>query len=114
VSQGGPLSTFELEEGAVSRFPLNRRMTEHVAQFRLWWDFFGPESAGTATHFARHLREFLVKHELSYEPLVVPQSGATSIQLEVEVVDFERVRAALRPRRIEEVSDASRGQSEEG
>jgi hypothetical protein len=28
------------------------------------WDFFGPNATGTATHFERHLREFLQKNAL--------------------------------------------------
>jgi len=28
------------------------------------WDFFGPSAAGTATHFEKHLREFLGKNAL--------------------------------------------------
>ena len=26
------------------------------------WDFFGPNATGTATHFEKHLREFLQKN----------------------------------------------------
>jgi uncharacterized protein len=28
------------------------------------WDFFGPNAPGTATHFEKHLREFLTKNAL--------------------------------------------------
>jgi hypothetical protein len=28
------------------------------------WDFFGPSAPGTATHFEKHLKEFLGKHAL--------------------------------------------------
>jgi uncharacterized protein len=28
------------------------------------WDFFGPNALGTATHFEKHLREFLQKNAL--------------------------------------------------
>ena len=27
-----------------------------------FWDFFGPNAQGTATHFEKHLREFLTKN----------------------------------------------------
>jgi hypothetical protein len=30
-----------------------------------YWDFFGPNAAGTATHFARHLTEFLEKNGIA-------------------------------------------------
>ena len=30
-----------------------------------YWDFFGPNAAGTATHFARHLTEFLQKNAIA-------------------------------------------------
>jgi uncharacterized protein len=28
------------------------------------WDFFGPNATGTATHFEKHLREFLQRNAL--------------------------------------------------
>lgn len=67
----------------------------------LSWDFFGPTSPQMAEHFARHLTEFLRRHELSYSPMVEPHEGATSVHLRVLENDAEGVRRALRPRRTE-------------
>jgi len=30
-----------------------------------YWDFFGPHAEGTATHFLKHLREFLQRNEVA-------------------------------------------------
>lgn len=32
---------------------------------RLYWDFFGGQSAGTAAHFRRHLDDFLAREALA-------------------------------------------------
>jgi hypothetical protein len=66
----------------------------------LAWDFFGPESAGTATHFSSHLRQFLGLHGLSYEPETEVDGARSSVLLGVDEADVERLRSALRPRRI--------------
>jgi hypothetical protein len=67
----------------------------------LSWDFFGADGAGTAAHFARHLIQFLSAHALGYEPTTSAESGRASVHLQVNEADVERLRLALRPRRIE-------------
>jgi uncharacterized protein len=65
------------------------------------WDFFGPNAEGTATHFEKHLREFLQKNAVEgcttgtesageghMAAFCVTPSGAT-----------ELVEKALRPKR---------------
>jgi hypothetical protein len=78
-----------------------------VTRVRLWWDFFGSESAGTAGHFARHLNEFLTRSELSYQPEVVPSEGATSVLLLVGAEHSSALYSALRPRRVEEAPEVA-------
>jgi uncharacterized protein len=34
------------------------------APVTFFWDFYGPNAPGTATHFEKHLREFLAKNSL--------------------------------------------------
>lgn len=34
------------------------------AEVTFLWDFFGPDANGTATHFEKHLREFLTRNAL--------------------------------------------------
>jgi hypothetical protein len=79
---------------------------------RLWWDFFGPESAGTAGHFARHLTEFLTRSELSYQPELVPSEGATSVLLLVNAEHSSALYSALRPRRAEECRESPEASEE--
>lgn len=39
--------------------------TPDAAPVTFLWDFFGPNATGTATHFEKHLREFLSKNALT-------------------------------------------------
>jgi uncharacterized protein len=35
------------------------------ASVTFYWDFFGPNATGTATHFEKHLQEFLRKNAVA-------------------------------------------------
>ena len=73
---------------------------------RLVWDFFGPPAQGTATHFRRHLIQFL--EENGCEPYVTDVEQISQVHAaafgDVSPEYFELVSQALKPHRAYEVN----------
>ena len=73
--------------------------------FRLVWDFFGPDSQGTAEHFARHLRTRI--HDEKKVVLAIdvevdlPHSSSTFLDCDATV--FNELAQKLRPHRVFQV-----------
>ena len=68
-----------------------------------YWDFYGPDAEGTATHHRRHVEEFLAARGIA--------GGLSGVQLaeghaaawyEVPAERADEVGLALRPRRFSE------------
>lgn len=74
-----------------------------AARRRYFWDFFGPNSEGTARHFREHLREFFDRHAVIGYELEVSSAGpghhAASCTAPEEAEAL--ILSALRPRRHE-------------
>lgn len=73
--------------------------------FRLVWDFFGPDSQGTAEHFARHLRtrvndENKIVLDIDVE-VDLPHSSSTFLDCEASV--FNEIARKLKPHRVFQV-----------
>lgn len=73
-------------------------------RMRLCWDFYGPDSQGTAEHFARHLDEFIAKHALTGcatgTEVVGPMHAFAHCR--AEGAALETLKRALRPKRTED------------
>ena len=73
--------------------------------FRLVWDFFGPDSQGTAEHFARHLRTRVNEEKKNVLDIDVevdlPHSSSTFLDCEASV--FHEIAPKLRPHRVFQV-----------
>ena len=70
----------------------------------LFWDFFGPPSAGTAEHFHRHLDEFLAREQIAgcatgFEVSAPGRHAVTWCRC--PEADLEAIGRALRPHRFE-------------
>jgi uncharacterized protein len=65
------------------------------------WDFFGPRAQGTAEHFEKHLREFLVKNEIANCPTGTESQGQGHVAAfcTPEGGRNELIEKALRPKR---------------
>lgn len=75
----------------------------------LLWDFFGPRAEPTARHHAEHVRGFLATHgiqEFRCEVVVAPSH--VTVRCVVPDSSEESVARALRPRRLEPISEPSR------
>jgi hypothetical protein len=72
---------------------------------RFLWDYFGPDAAGTAGHFAHHLGEWLGRNGLGDAPrgVTTATAGQASVWLEVPDAAGEQVIRALRPKRMAEL-----------
>jgi hypothetical protein len=72
-----------------------------------YWDFFGPDAEGTATHHAKHLREAVEKNRWQGSEVHVYALDAEAGHWVAELVApselEERIRGALKPRRSAEV-----------
>lgn len=68
-----------------------------------FWDFFGPRSAPTATHFKRHLQGFLDQHGIGELPLTESSQspGHHAIGVTTPAAHWELIEKALRPKRHE-------------
>ncbi|MCA9541932.1 MAG: hypothetical protein KC620_23710 [Myxococcales bacterium] len=68
---------------------------------RFFWDYYGPQAAGTAAHFHRHLDEFLAREGLlgctTGTETYAPMHAAAWCEAPAEVAEV--VARALRPRR---------------
>lgn len=66
-----------------------------------YWDFFGPNATGTATHFEKHLREFLEKNAVQGFSTGTESAGEDHLAAYCVTPGHavEIVEKALRPRR---------------
>jgi hypothetical protein len=81
-------------------------MTRSEPAFRRYfWDFFGPNGAGTARHFLVHLDEFLSRHSLSGCETGVVSAGPAhhAVFCIAPAAVQASIESALRPRRSEAV-----------
>lgn len=69
----------------------------------MYWDFFGPNAAGTARHFKHHLDEFLEKNGCTGRDtgLVSAGTGHEAVFCRVDAQFEQGVLTALCPRRVE-------------
>ena len=51
-------------------------MSEDRGAMILYWDFFGPDAAGTAEHFRRHLEQFLAGEAIDGCMINLESAGA--------------------------------------
>lgn len=96
-------------------------------KIRLLWDFYGPNAERTAQHFERHLKEFLLNHELSVatgcqalgenhwcascDPPDVPSAmlesqpadDTTQVSRATSMNVADQIGRALRPQRVETI-----------
>ncbi|MCB9567218.1 MAG: hypothetical protein H6710_08430 [Myxococcales bacterium] len=68
----------------------------------LFWDFFGPDAAGTAEHFQRHLAELLTREGIAGCELGQESAGPghAAITCRAPLAVTDDLVARLRPRRI--------------
>jgi hypothetical protein len=73
-----------------------------------FWDFFGPRSQPTASHFKRHLQGFLEQHGIGHLPLVEASSapGHHGVGVTAPPEHWPLIEKALRPKRFEPRSPA--------
>lgn len=73
--------------------------------YRLVWDFFGPLSEGTASHFLKHLREFLKKESISEacQTEVIDNLHSLVWCETNDSIILKKVEKSLRPKRIIEL-----------
>lgn len=66
-----------------------------------FWDFFGPRAQGTASHFQKHLEEFLTTHALAdcRTGLASERAGHHAVFCEAPLGAQDSIERALRPRR---------------
>ena len=76
-------------------------MTEPASR-TYFWDFFGPRAHPTATHFKRHLQNFLTQHGIADLPLVEASSapGHHAVGVTAPPEHWELLQKALRPKRF--------------
>lgn len=67
-----------------------------------FWDFFGPRSQPTASHFKRHLQGFLEQHGIGHLRLVDASSapGHHAVGVTTPPEHRELIEKALRPKRF--------------
>lgn len=66
-----------------------------------FWDFFGPRSGPTASHFERHLRGFLEEHHIAELAVTREEHSRmhSVVGLATPPMHFELIEKALRPKR---------------
>jgi hypothetical protein len=69
---------------------------------RLFWDYYGPMAQGTANHFLIHLKDFLVKNEMSFKTGVEhSQVNHSYVFCETPIEAVEILIKSLRPKRYQ-------------
>ncbi len=77
-----------------------------MARFKLFWDYYGGDAAGTAAHFHHHLDDFLAREGLPGETGVATEAATHAYAWYVgEIEEAELVLKALKPRRAEPMPD---------
>ena len=68
-----------------------------------FWDFFGPRSQPTASHFKRHLQGFLTEHGIGELSLVESSQapGHHAVGVVTPAQHWELIEKALKPKRHE-------------
>lgn len=68
-----------------------------------YWDFFGPQGHGTATHFAAHLQQFLERHGIEGCSVDVTsqETGHHAARCRAPEAAWTAIEESLRPRRAE-------------
>jgi hypothetical protein len=71
------------------------------AERTYYWDFFGPRSQPTASHFKRHLQGFLAQHGVAQLSVVEEstQAGHHAVGVKTPEPHWELIEKALRPKR---------------
>lgn len=74
---------------------------------RMIWDYYGTESEPTATHFLRHLKDFLSEHNVPFTALEVEavSNHHAAAYVDLGHVHLELVGRALKPHRVYKVSN---------
>ena len=74
---------------------------------RMVWDFYGPESHPTATHFKKHLVEYLARTDTPHLDLELESVDVhhVAVFIDLERANLDTVGQALHPHRVYEVSN---------
>lgn len=66
-----------------------------------FWDFFGPNAAGTAVHFQKHLQEFLAQNAVlgCQTGLISEGPGHNAVTCLASAAAEQAIERALRPNR---------------
>ena len=75
-----------------------------MANLHFHWEFFGPDAAGTAENFVKHLLEFCDKEGIDERRAWHAEHGARwTASLECEEKHMLLIRDRLRPKRAERI-----------
>ncbi len=72
-----------------------------MEKIRVIWDFYGPQSKGTAEHHVIHLKEFMLKENLEFfeSDIALTDENHCMAYLDVNKSDVYTVRDSLKPHR---------------